>query len=116
MSKYKKVKIDYKKIGQRIRKRRLDLGLTQEQASEKIDISSKYWSNIETSNIESIGFQTLCLIADILETDIYYLLSDNNEKIVYDEIESIFNKMTLKQRNLTTDIAKLILEKEEEYE
>ena len=114
MKKDNKPNINYKKIGQRIRKRRLEVGLTQEQASEKIGITTKYWSNIETNNIESVGLQTLYAISSVLDTSINYLLSDSpNEKIIYNEMGNIFNLMTSEQRTLTMDIAKLILEKEE---
>ena len=108
--------IDYKEIGQRIRKRRLELGLTQDQASEKVGITTKYWSNIETNNIESVGLQTLYAIAVALNTNINYLLSDYNEFVVFNEIENIINKMTFEQRTLTINIAKIILEKEEKNE
>ncbi len=94
----------------------MEVGLTQEQASEKVGITTKYWSNIETNNTESVGLQTLYAIAAVLDTSINYLLSDSsngNWNIIYDEFGNLFNKMTSKQRTLTMDIAKLILEKEE---
>ena len=104
--------IDYEQVGKRIRKRRLELGLTQERASEKADITARYWSNIETNNTGSIGLKALYKIATALNVNINYLVSGYDEKIVYDKIGSIFNKMTLQQRTLIMDISKLILEKE----
>ena len=77
-----KIKIDYKKIGKRIRKRRQELGLTQEQASFRVDVTAKHWSNVESNNIGSISFQALFAIAIALETNIDYFLTDilkNNE-------------------------------------
>lgn len=39
--------LDYKEIGKRIAKRRRQLGLTQAQVSEMVDISDPYMSSIE---------------------------------------------------------------------
>ena len=42
--------MDYYEIGQRIRKNRRALGLSQEELAEKIGISSTHMSHIETGN------------------------------------------------------------------
>ena len=51
--------IDYKVIGQRIKKARTNLGLTQEALAEKLQISTNYLSKIETNkekpNLELLG-------------------------------------------------------------
>lgn len=39
--------LDYKEIGKRIARRRRQLGLTQAQVSEMVDISDQYMSSIE---------------------------------------------------------------------
>lgn len=43
------MKLDYSVIGQRIAKRRRELGLKQSEVEEKADISYKYLSSIERS-------------------------------------------------------------------
>lgn len=41
------MELDYSEIGQRIARRRRELGLRQSQVSEMVDISDPYMSNIE---------------------------------------------------------------------
>ncbi len=41
-------KVNYKLVGERIQKRRKELGLSQMELSEKLDISNTYLSYIET--------------------------------------------------------------------
>ncbi len=41
------MKLDYSEIGRRIARRRRTLGLTQQEVSERVDISTPYLSNIE---------------------------------------------------------------------
>ena len=51
--------IDYRAIGQRIKKARVSLGLTQEALAEQVHISTNYLSKIETNkekpNLELLG-------------------------------------------------------------
>ena len=48
--------LDYFEIGQRIRKYRKALGLSQEELAEKVDISTTHMSHIETGNTKlSLG-------------------------------------------------------------
>lgn len=62
-----KMYVDYKELGQRIAKRRKELGLKQYQVSERAGLSDKYISCIETAkSIPSID--VLVKICDALET------------------------------------------------
>lgn len=104
------IKIDYKKIGERIQKKRLELGLTQEQASFRANMTSRHWSNIESNNIGTISFKALFAIATALKTDIDYFLTDSmekNEKIVNKEIQEMIDKMSQKKQNSVNGLNKI---------
>ena len=58
--------MDYYKIGQRIRKNRKALGLSQEELAEKINISTTHMSHIETGNTK-LSLPVLVSIAEVLE-------------------------------------------------
>ena len=59
--------LDYNLIGDRIKKRRNLLGLTQEQVAERVDISNQHMSNIERA--KSIpSTETIMKLAAALDT------------------------------------------------
>ena len=58
--------MDYYEIGQRIRKYRKALGLSQEALAEKVNISKTYMSHIETGNTK-LGLPVLVALSEVLE-------------------------------------------------
>lgn len=65
--------IDYRIIGKRIKKARMDLGLTQEKLSEKISVSTNYLSKIEGGHekpnlemLEKISIATNVSLTELL--------------------------------------------------
>lgn len=70
------MEIDYGAIGQRIRKYRLELGLSQEIISERADLTPAHFSHIERGNTKP-SLPTLIRIANVLEVSIDDLLCDN---------------------------------------
>ena len=66
--------IDLKIVGGRIRAARQRLGLTQEKAAERTDITGQYWSLLETGR-ERGSVSTYLQIADALDLtldDLFY--------------------------------------------
>ena len=60
-----------------IKKFRTRIKLTQEQASEKADITLKYWQRLEMiSQVDLPSLPTLSKIAKALEVKMYELLSE----------------------------------------
>lgn len=57
---------DRKAVGSEIRKRRLALGLTQEQAAEKIDRALRFYSRIELGDV-GMSVDTLLEICALLK-------------------------------------------------
>lgn len=64
-------------LGNRIRKTRINCGITQERLAEMVDISTNFMSLIE--NGRNMSVETLVKIADALGVTVDYLLSDTME-------------------------------------
>jgi transcriptional regulator with XRE-family HTH domain len=98
--------LDYKGIGQRIRKRRLYTGLTQKMLAEKSGISEKYLSNIENGN-SHFSFPVLLSIANNLNLSADYILGDN---LAYNGIVSGNDSI---RREIVQELSTLSKEKQE---
>ena len=61
------MKLDYQQIGKRIARRRRELGLTQANVEEKVDIAYKYLSSIERG-ISIPSTEVIMRLAIALET------------------------------------------------
>ena len=62
-------------VGRRIKEARIKRGLTQEQLAEKLNLSSDHISVLERG-AKPPRFETFIAIANALETDANFLLSD----------------------------------------
>lgn len=69
---------DPKEVGARIRQRRLDLGLTQEQVAKRLHVGQRYISKIEAGDFKSFGYTLLLDFAKVLETSAEYLGSGSD--------------------------------------
>ena len=74
----KKVLINLKLVGRRIRDARQGLNLTQEQAAERTDITGQFWSLIETGR-ERGSVNTYMQIAFALELTLDDLFYENTD-------------------------------------
>lgn len=77
--------MNYKEIGQRIRKYRKQMNLSQEELAEKIGISTTHMSHIETGSTK-LSLPVLVELAENLKVKTDYLLFsqpkvDNSETI-----------------------------------
>lgn len=71
-------------IGQKIAKLRKEHNLTQEQLSEKLDISIKHCSSVERG-LSSLSLEKLIDVSDLFDVSMDYLLKDtshNNEDAI----------------------------------
>lgn len=66
--------IDYKLIGKRLKEKRLEKNLTQEQVAEYLNISNEYMSKIENAKIE-INLKRLGQLIVLLEIPIEYFIA-----------------------------------------
>lgn len=71
-----KYKLDYQAIAKRVKAARKAAQMTQAELAEKIDISTNAVAKLE-ANLMKVSLQTLVNIANVLEVDVNYLLTDN---------------------------------------
>lgn len=97
--------LDYYKIGQRIRKYRKANNLSQEQLSEKIDISTTHLSHIETGNTK-LSLSVFVAIANTLSVQTDELLHDTvyNKDTVKNEIIDILDSCSIQEIYILKDI------------
>lgn len=70
----REVKMDYQKIGRRIRELRLQQGYTQEALAEAVNLSPPYISHIERAT-KKASLETIFRIAATLNVTLDYLLT-----------------------------------------
>lgn len=72
--------MDYKKeMGIRLKQRRKELHMTQEQLSDKLNISIKHYSEVERG-ITGLSVENIIKISNILHMSIDYLLKGESKK------------------------------------
>jgi transcriptional regulator with XRE-family HTH domain len=101
--------IDYKLIGERIKKVRKSKGLTQDILSEKLNVSIGYVSQIERG-ITKISLDLLGAISSILEFDIASFITEsapNSNDYVESELLSEIRKLDGKKKKYILEIIKL---------
>ncbi len=92
-------------VGSRMKKKRLELGLTQADISMKCDISSRYYGTIENGK-NSPSLEKLERISKVLGVSLHFLLNDrmdDMESRVADEkkrLENIFDKIPRDKLNV----------------
>ena len=79
-------------LGTRIKNKRLEKNLTQEQLAEKVDLSAVYIGQIERGE-RKMTIQTLVKLANVLETSIEELLSDSTEGNLNAKLNIYLNKL-----------------------
>ena len=104
--------IDYKIIGSRIKNKRLELKLTQEQVSREANITTFYLSKIENGK-STTTLETLAILAKVLNVDLGYLVSGTSkieQQYVDQRLVEISNKASESQLQLIIKISKAILD------
>ena len=100
-------KLDYYKIGQRIRKYRKAYQFSQEQLAERIGISTNHLSHIETGNIK-LSLPVLVDIANVLSVSTDELLTDfpAPKTEVINEIKEILDTCTSQEICIIKELIK----------
>ena len=71
--------MNFEDIGLRIRNRRKELKLTQEQLANKMNYSTQFISNIESKNHQTFSLGTLWRLALVLDIDIAELFKEDTK-------------------------------------
>ena len=96
--------MDAQKVGRRIQEVRKDRGLTQSELSQKVDLSTKYISNIECG-FKTPKLNTFVAIANALQCDANLLLTDVLDVTTSQESGLVSQKLL----NLSADEQRRIL-------
>ena len=101
--------MDYYKIGQKIRKYRKAMGMSQEQLAEKVGISTTHMSHIETGNTK-LSLPVLVDISKVLEVRTDDLLFDapSEKGLSIKELTDILETCTAEETRVITDMAKAL--------
>lgn len=91
--------VNYKAIGQRIRAKRLEIGLTQEQLAEEIEVSPSHIGEIERgTSICSIA--VLVNIATVLELNLDTLVKGINDENADTAFSQILDTLSQDHKDL----------------
>ncbi|MCL2083522.1 MAG: helix-turn-helix domain-containing protein [Oscillospiraceae bacterium] len=105
--------VNYKALGKRIQQRRQELGLSQQATSEKLDLSTSFFSRVERGE-KVASLETLIKIANVFEFSLDFLLQDSLDKTVSDdlqiEVAQIFTDKTPEQTKRLMDWLKMLSE------
>ena len=109
--------MDYKALGERIKKQRLKLKLTQERLAEKVGISESFLGHIERGD-RKLSLETLVGIGKELNISFDYLLLDSisdqpDDLIVH--ITSILKKKDKKQAQKYIKFIKMLADNIDEW-
>ena len=101
--------INYKLMGERIRRQRELLGYTREQLAEKLDVSSKFCSDIELG-VKGMSMSTLAKLSDTLCMNVDFILfGEQEEKSDLDTLISLFRHCPEKHRTNFLTIARAFI-------
>lgn len=104
------MQLDKEIIGKKIRQLRVQKGFSQEELSEKIDISPRHMCTIENGN-SFPSLETFIKIADVLDINInqFFNLNIHKEDKLKSEIYDLIQISSIRQLHLLKDIIKAIL-------
>jgi len=104
------VTVNYKLIGQRIKQRRKERCLTQENIAEFLDISVSYVSRVERAVVK-ISLETLVKVAGFLDVSPAWLIEGtvvDSEDYLHGELADAVCGYSSEQMGLLLDIARVI--------
>lgn len=106
--------LDFSIIGERLKKARMDKGLTQEDLAEKLDVSVAFLSRIErgSSHVNLKRLNELCDLLNVTEGYILNGASSTSNKYLTSEFSEILKKCSPEKQKMIYKIAKVIAEEE----
>lgn len=106
--------LDYTVIGQRIRQARLAKNYTQDELSEKLDVSIAFLSRVErgSSHINLKRLHQLCNLLDVSEGYILNGASSDSKNYLTQEFNDLIKSCSADKQRLIYKVAKIIAEAE----
>lgn len=103
-------------IGQRLRKRRTELGLTREKMSELADIGCGYYGQLEVGTSQ-MSVDTLLKLSGAMHLPVeYILLGEGWEPGDPSAVIDLLNRCTPRELKLAEEVLKLFLMKRDDTE
>lgn len=104
--------LDYKLMGERLKKARIEKGYTQEKLAEIMKVSVAYVSRIETgkTRVNLKRLNELCQLLDTTESYILDGASHNSTSYLNTELNSVLKDCSAKDKELIYQIATIISE------
>ena len=68
--------IDYTALGERVQRRRVQVGLSQQEAAERLNLSTSFYSRVERGE-KVASLETLVKVANFFELSLDFLLQDS---------------------------------------
>lgn len=102
--------LDFRKIGTRIQKYRLERNMTQEDLAEMIDSSQKYLSTVESGK-HRLSLDSIITISKALGVSINKLIADFDDSSDENNLQDILNEirgMSALQLEMLRDIIKVL--------
>ncbi|MGN1132123.1 MAG: helix-turn-helix domain-containing protein [Ruminococcus sp.] len=101
--------MDYYRIGQKIRKYRKAIGMSQEQLAEKVGISNTHMSHIETGNTK-LSLPVLVKLSKSLEvrTDDLLFDSPSEKELSVKQLNETLKSCTSEETRIIADMAKAL--------
>lgn len=96
-------------FGERVRQRREELGLSQDELARKLGYRSRSTINKIELGKNDIGQSKIIAFAKALETTIDYLLGDSDNCREYSEIEMLYSKLNPMEQSEVRGIIKGML-------
>ncbi len=106
--------LDYTVIGQRIKQARLAKNYTQDELSEKLDVSVAFLSRVERGN-SHINLKRLHQVCNLLDVSEGYILngaSSDSTNYLTKEFNDLIQSCTADKQRLIYKVAKVIAEAE----
>ena len=99
-----RTRIDYELVGERIKRKRRELGLSQEFFAEKMDVSTAYFSRVERGKCK-VSLGRVAQIAFLLQ-----ITGVTKEQNIYldREFKELFSKCSKDKLKLIYSIAKIV--------
>ena len=79
--------VNYRALGERIQRRRQQLGLSQNGASEKLDLSTSFFSRVERGE-KVASLETIIRIANFFELSLDFLFQDSIKHNVSNKLKT----------------------------
>lgn len=92
------MKADMREIGERIRSKRSELKMTQQDIYEKLDISQNHYSRIENGHT-GMSFDILLMLSELLQLSTDYILTGKLENTTSNAFLDCYNRLTAHQKS-----------------